>query len=99
MFSKEFANRSARLVLDKRHYGYLNLSEFSDPQVGLRFWRGKDCIDLLFSFQGSTASSPHQDVWVFVIPEHGDIFKLESPPKCFSDQELEKLVKEANAPD
>jgi hypothetical protein len=100
VFSKEFGNRIARLVLDKKHYGYIGASDdIPDPQVGLRLWRGKDSIDLLFSPVGSTPPSSHLGVWVFVTPEHGDIFKIEDRQMCFSDHALEKLVIEANAPD
>jgi hypothetical protein len=94
VFGKDFADRLSRCLLNRDHYGYINADDDSDPQIGLRLRRGGDTIDVLFSH-----SPPgHQDVWVFVTPASGDVFKIDGASLCLNDRDLDRLLREASAP-
>jgi hypothetical protein len=89
----EAALRVARALLDRRNHGFLNASDDSDPQVGLRVKRGRDSVDVLISLEGSSKASPHQDVWIEV--HDGDGKRIHAGgPMCFGDPDLQKLAEE-----
>jgi hypothetical protein len=97
ILGKDVADRISRIMLDPKHYRYMDADDFADPQVGVRLWRGKDSIDILFSPEGSSPSSPHQDVWVSTNPEHGEAFKRVEWSHCFWAADWESLIRELRA--
>jgi hypothetical protein len=94
VFGNEWHQRLAGILLDNNLYMSANFDDLPDPEVGLRFWRGEDSIELLFSLE----SSGHLDAWSLVKPETGGPNLAHSTSwQCFSDAELEKLVVEIKA--
>ena len=83
--------RAACVLLDHRNFGYINGDDLSDPQVGLRVKRGSSSLDILISLEGSSRTWPHQDVWIEI---HGDGGELvhSAGPICLSDPTLQNLA-------
>jgi hypothetical protein len=85
------ALRAACVLLDHRNFGYVNADDLSDPQVGLRVKRGPSSLDILISLEGSTPTRPHQDVWIEVHGEGGELVHS-AGPICLFDPALQKLT-------
>jgi hypothetical protein len=89
-FGKEYADRLGRALLRPEQYGFLNADDDPVPQVGFRFWSGKDSIDILVD----RSSSPHQDIWAIVRDGSGSAIHR-SGPICLDDPVLDGLINEA----
>lgn len=85
------ALRAACVLLDHRNFGYVNADDLSDPQVGLRVKRGSSSLDILISLEGSSPTRPHQDVWIEIHDEKGELVHS-SGPICLSDPTLQNLA-------
>jgi hypothetical protein len=89
-FGKEYADRLGRALLRPEQYGFLNADDDPVPQVGFRFWSGKDSIDILVDRSGS----PHQDIWAIVRDGSGSVIHR-GGPVCLDDPVLNGLISEA----
>jgi hypothetical protein len=87
------ALRAASVLLDHRNFGHINGDDLSDPQIGLRVKRGPSSLDILISLEGSSPTNPHQDVWIEIHGEGGEMVHS-AGPICLSDPALQKLTKE-----
>jgi hypothetical protein len=90
------ALRAACALLDHRNFGHVNGDDLSDPQVGLRVKRDRSALDILISLEGSSPSSPHQDVWIQIHDEGGKLVHT-AGPMCLHDPAFQKLAEELSS--
>ncbi len=85
------ALRAACVLLDHRNFGFINADDLSDPQVGLRVKRDRSSLDILISLEGSSPTSPHQDIWIEIHDDEGKLVHS-AGPTCMDDPALQKLT-------
>ena len=91
------SNRSAAiltgLIADELldYENYISVNSFCDPvpEFGLRFCRGKECLDILMSCEPSS----HLHIWAFLRDENDNITYGSDSYTCIFNEHLRGLAK------
>lgn len=98
VLDKATADRLAGILLDRNLYSYPNMDDLPEPEVGFRFWRGQESLDVLIMRSGGGPNLVHQDVWAFVKNPKGEVVHGRGYPVCIGDAALEQLINKVNGP-
>lgn len=90
VLGKQFVSRLSAELMDYRTYIYLGAFDDPNPYFGIRLWRGRESLDILFKFTDS-----HLDMWVFQRNGEGEVVHGNNGWMCVSSEALEKLAREA----
>jgi hypothetical protein len=90
MLDATLTRRLACELLEPRNYIYIGSSDLPEPKFGVRMWRGKESLDVLFNLDPG-----HIDVWAFLRDERGELIHGDDGWICFGGDTLERLVRKA----
>jgi hypothetical protein len=88
ILGEPFVRGLADVLLDAGNYVYIDADDLSDPVSGVRLWRGRESLDILFSSEAG-----HTDVWAHLRNEQGDVVYEAPSYVCFTNDALERLVR------